>query len=111
MGEVGILSPLSHLNPDVLDCSTLCQANVCTKAAVNTVILGRSGSSGCLGRGELTQVRDRAGQVVRTRYRVRKFAAGVLSPHTGEFINTSGKDLNNLTEGGEGHMHMHTDLS
>ena len=36
--EVGILSPLNHLNLDILDCSTLCQADVCTKAAVSMVI-------------------------------------------------------------------------
>lgn len=80
--EVGILSPLNHLNPDILDCSTLCQAGACTKAAVNMVIPGRSGSPGCLRRGELIQVRDRAGQIVRACYGIGKFAADVFSPPT-----------------------------
>ena len=69
------------------------------------------GLPGCLRRGELTQVRDRAGQIVRAYYGIGKFDGGIFSPDTGEFINTSSKDFNNLTEEGKGHVHMHTDLS
>lgn len=83
---------------------------ICTKAAVNTVIPGSSGSPHSLRRGEQAQVRDRAGQVVRACYGIRQFAADVFfSPHTEDLINTSNEDLNNLTEYRKGHIHMHAD--